>query len=36
MGNDKKDTKALAGGAVVLSAAALITALTRKVKAAPP
>ncbi|MBA7659287.1 hypothetical protein ES703_67264 [subsurface metagenome] len=34
--NDKKDTKALAGGAIVLSAAALITALTRKVKAAPP
>ena len=36
MGNDKKDTKALAGGAIVLSTAALITALTRKVKAAPP
>ncbi|GAI08910.1 unnamed protein product, partial [marine sediment metagenome] len=36
MGNDKKDTKALAGGAIVLSTAALITALTRKAKAAPP
>ncbi|MBA7499300.1 hypothetical protein ES704_02040 [subsurface metagenome] len=35
MSNGNKDGKALAGGAVVLSTAALAVALTRKVKAAP-
>lgn len=35
MGSENKDAKVLAGGAVALSTAALITALTRKAKAAP-